>query len=228
VRQLGFGGQSVVGNVSRRGQALSCCPMRNDGAPGQAATRPAARCARVVNQPLHKKAEGAGNAGYPLHRTPCLIVRHGGHTGPPEHPAFPFAMDLTAYVVPSPATNLQQKLASRAMPRLGRPVQGTARPKRPPEVTVAIWRSPSSFGGRRRGRRARKACRRISRSIRCRPHSAPFASGVSPDTPCAVSPVTGNEAAFTYWPTASPLRDLTLGIGSAKRGSPTGIPYRFA
>lgn len=41
--------------------------------------------------------------------------------------------------------------------------------------TCVTWRSPSSFGRRRRLGRARKACRRIIRSIRCRPHSTPSA-----------------------------------------------------
>ena len=41
---------------------------------------------------------------------------------------------------------------------------------------TAICRSPSSFGSRRRRGRARKACNRISRSIRCRPQSMPSAS----------------------------------------------------
>src|SRR5215211_3976422 len=54
--------------------------------------------------------------------------------------------------------------------------------------TVAIWRSPSSFG-----RRARKACTRTSRSIRCRPDSTPLPK-VSPDAPCAVGPVAGKGA----------------------------------
>jgi hypothetical protein len=94
-------------------------------------------------------------------------------------------------------------------------------------VRFCLMLTTPPFGWARPQNAAQSAIRR-RRFSRCRPHSAPFASGVSPDTPCAVSPVTGNEAAFTYWPTASPLRDLTLGIGSARRGSPTGIPYRFA
>src|ERR1700716_2516788 len=53
--------------------------------------------------------EGVGNAGCPLHPQPRAqsVVTHTSvvTTGPPEHPAFPHAMVLTAYLVLSPATN---------------------------------------------------------------------------------------------------------------------------
>src|ERR1700682_6750772 len=53
--------------------------------------------------------EGVGNAGCPLHPQPRVqsVVKHTSvvTTGPPEHPAFPHAMVLTAYFVLSPATN---------------------------------------------------------------------------------------------------------------------------
>src|SRR4030081_4077211 len=53
--------------------------------------------------------EGVGNAGCPLHPQPRAqsVVTHTSvvTTGPPEHPACPHAMVLTAYFVLSPATN---------------------------------------------------------------------------------------------------------------------------
>jgi hypothetical protein len=56
-----------------------------------------------------KKTEGVGNAGCPLHPQPRAqrVVTHTSvvTTGPPEHPAFPHAMVLTAYFVLPPATN---------------------------------------------------------------------------------------------------------------------------
>src|SRR3981189_3326465 len=56
-----------------------------------------------------RPTEGVGNAGCPLHPQPRAqsVVTHTSvvTTGPPEHPAFPHAMGLTAYLVLSPATN---------------------------------------------------------------------------------------------------------------------------
>src|ERR1700732_2969982 len=54
--------------------------------------------------------EGVGNAGCPLHPQPRAqsVVKHTSvvTTGPPEHPAFPHAMVLTAYFVLSPVIGL--------------------------------------------------------------------------------------------------------------------------
>jgi hypothetical protein len=68
---------------------------------------PAARGARVVLESFAQENEGVGNAGCPLHPQPvCIGSKHTVVTaGTPEHPAFPHAMVLTAYVVLSPATN---------------------------------------------------------------------------------------------------------------------------
>src|SRR5258708_39233906 len=53
--------------------------------------------------------EGVGNAGCPLRPQPRVRSVESTRvftTGPPEHPAFPHAMVLTAYVVLSPVTGL--------------------------------------------------------------------------------------------------------------------------
>src|ERR1700716_2068310 len=61
-------------------------------------------CARIF-----RPTEGVGNAGCPPHPQPRAqsVVTHTSvvTTGPPEHPAFPHAIVLTAYFVLSPATN---------------------------------------------------------------------------------------------------------------------------
>src|SRR5260370_5703330 len=68
---------------------------------------PAARCARALKH--LSPEEGVGNAGCPLHPQPRAqsVIKHTSvvTTGPPEHPAFPHAMVLTAYFGLSPATN---------------------------------------------------------------------------------------------------------------------------
>jgi len=53
--------------------------------------------------------EGVGNAGCPLHPQPRVRSVESTRvftTVAPEHPAFPHAMVLTAYVVLSPVTGL--------------------------------------------------------------------------------------------------------------------------
>src|ERR1700704_6145993 len=59
---------------------------------------------------IFRPLEGVGNAGCPLHPRPrvhfALVERTRVTTSTPEHPAFPHAMVLTAYVVLSPVTGL--------------------------------------------------------------------------------------------------------------------------
>jgi hypothetical protein len=68
----------------------------------------AARWARGLHYLPPK--EGVGNAGCPLHPRSrvhfVLVERTRVTTSTPEHPAFPHAMVLTAYVVLSPVTGL--------------------------------------------------------------------------------------------------------------------------
>src|SRR5882757_1452427 len=83
---------------------------RHDGTPIPDTTsrpRDAKRPSRAfISRPL----EGVGNAGRPLHPRPrvhfALVERTRVTTSTPEHPAFPHAMVLTAYVVLSPVTGL--------------------------------------------------------------------------------------------------------------------------
>ena len=76
-----------------------------------AASRSRRVCARVLLEtscPL--TSEGVGNAGCPPHPQPRAqsVVEHTSvvTTSPPEYPAFPHAMVLTAYVVISPVIGL--------------------------------------------------------------------------------------------------------------------------
>src|SRR5258706_6779058 len=58
---------------------------------------------------IFRPMKGVGNAGCPLHPQPRVRSVESTRvftTGPPEHPAFPHAMVLTAYVVLSPVTGL--------------------------------------------------------------------------------------------------------------------------
>src|SRR5882757_2266883 len=59
---------------------------------------------------IFRPLEGVGNAGCPLHPRPrvhfALVERTRVTTSTPEHPTFPHAMVLTAYVVLSPVTGL--------------------------------------------------------------------------------------------------------------------------
>src|SRR5258706_15153357 len=55
---------------------------------------------------IFRPMEGVGNAGCPLHPQPRVRSVESTRvftTGPPDHPAFPHAMVLTAYFVLSPA-----------------------------------------------------------------------------------------------------------------------------
>src|SRR6202158_3260935 len=62
------------------------------------------------DSPLPLTSEGVGNAGCPLHPQPrvrkCSKHTSVVTTGPPEHPAFPHAMVLTASFVLSPVIGL--------------------------------------------------------------------------------------------------------------------------
>src|SRR3979490_27198 len=59
---------------------------------------------------IFRPKEGVGNAGCPLHPRPrvhfVLVETTRVTTSTPEHPAFPHAMVLTAYVVLSAVTGL--------------------------------------------------------------------------------------------------------------------------
>jgi hypothetical protein len=81
-------------------------------------------CARVLLEtscPL--TPEGVGNAGCPPHPQP-RVVKHTSvvTTSPPEHPAFPHAMVLTAYFVLSPVIGLSchRRLADMVLSKPGR------------------------------------------------------------------------------------------------------------
>ena len=84
------------------------------------------------------------------------------------------------------------------------------------------WRSPSSFGRRRRLGLARKACRAHQPLDPMQTAFDAVCQKVSLDAPCAVGPVVGKEACldllayrlFGIWRWA---------IGSARHESPTGI-----
>src|ERR1700687_3785618 len=67
--------------------------------------------------------QGVGNPGCQLHPQPRAqsVVKHTSvvTTGPPEHPAFPHAMVLTAYFVLSPVIGLvcHRRLRIKVCPR---------------------------------------------------------------------------------------------------------------
>jgi hypothetical protein len=83
-------------------------------------------------------------------------------------------------------------------------------------------RSPRSGGRRRRRRRALRACSRINRSIRCRPHDMPSASR-SCHPPGTIGPVARQEAGtnlgadILIGAAATTARSCQPGIESASR-----------
>src|SRR3981189_3597210 len=93
--------------------------MADTASHSRGALRPSCACA-------FRPTEGVGNAGCPLHPQPRAqsVVTHTSvvTTGPPEHPAFPHAMVLTAYLVLSPATNssCHRHWRINGMPKPGR------------------------------------------------------------------------------------------------------------
>ena len=99
---MNVGGYGSLLSQGRRGRIHFQKPTSNARSRSRGAMRPSRS---FISRPT----EGVGNAGCPLHPQPRVRSVESTRvftTVAPEHPAFPHAMVLTAYVVLSPVTGL--------------------------------------------------------------------------------------------------------------------------
>src|SRR6202022_2700134 len=147
----------------------------------------AARCARVV---LERCALGKQRAwGMPgARRTRSLVCNGGGSTrvsttGPPEHPAFPHAMVLTASFVLSPVIGLfcHRRPADMVLSAPGRadlpPLDLTPASRRQDHTTSPSASAPFVSAPCDRSRETRPAIK--LRARRCRVHRIPRPTSVT-------------------------------------------------